>query len=262
MTFQLPFSVFVMRNSFDKVPRELEEAAVIDGAGQLKTLRAVMLPMVMPGVVTIGLFAFLTAWNEFFAALILLTKESSFTLPVLLNAARQGLYGTDRVGRPAGGRRHHDGPLPDLLRAAAAVLRQRPPVRSGEVMSASDANGLRPGTLVELPLGAVKPAGWLAEQLDLQAAGLTGALEELWADVGPDSAWLGGSGEDWERGPYYLDGLVPLAHLTGDPGLLAKASQVDRVDPGELRRGRPVRTAQQRRLVAADGGPQVPHPAP
>jgi len=98
VTFQLPFSVFVMRNSFDKVPRELEEAAVVDGASQMRTLRAVMLPMVMPGVVTIGLFAFLTAWNEFFAALILLTKESSFTLPVLLNATRQGLYGTIEWG--------------------------------------------------------------------------------------------------------------------------------------------------------------------
>jgi multiple sugar transport system permease protein len=98
VTFQLPFSVFVMRNSFDRVPRELEEAAVMDGAGQLRTLRTVMLPIVMPGVVTIGLFAFLTAWNEFFAALILLTKESSFTLPVLLNAARQGLYGTVNWG--------------------------------------------------------------------------------------------------------------------------------------------------------------------
>jgi multiple sugar transport system permease protein len=98
VTFQLPFSVFVMRNSFDKVPRELEEAAVVDGAGHLRTLAAVMLPMVTPGLVTIGLFAFLVAWNEFFAALILLTKESSFTLPVLLNAARQGLYGTINWG--------------------------------------------------------------------------------------------------------------------------------------------------------------------
>ena len=97
-TFQLPFAVFVMRNSFDRVPRELEEAAVMDGAGQLKTLRAVMLPIVMPGVVTIGLFAFLAAWNEFFAALILLTKETSFTLPVMLNATRQGLYGTVEWG--------------------------------------------------------------------------------------------------------------------------------------------------------------------
>lgn len=92
-------------------------------------------------------------------------------------------------------------------------------------MSASGADGLRPAALVELPLGAVKPAGWLAEQLTLQAQGLTGVLEEIWADVGPDSAWLGGSGEDWERGPYYLDGMLPLAHLTGDPRLLVKASR-------------------------------------
>jgi hypothetical protein len=85
--------------------------------------------------------------------------------------------------------------------------------------------GLAPPALVELPLGAVRAQGWLAEQLALQAAGLTGKLEELWPDVGPDSAWLGGSGEDWERGPYFVDGLVPLAHLTGDAGLLAKAGR-------------------------------------
>lgn len=85
--------------------------------------------------------------------------------------------------------------------------------------------GLATTRFRELPLGAVRPAGWLAEQLRLQADGLTGHLEELWADVGPDSGWLGGSGEDWERGPYYLDGLVPLAHLTSDRALLEKAQR-------------------------------------
>jgi hypothetical protein len=74
-----------------------------------------------------------------------------------------------------------------------------------------------------LPLGAVRPCGWLHEQLRLLAEGLTGHLDAIWPDTGPNSAWLGGSGEDWERGPYYCDGLVPLAYLLDDPALIAKA---------------------------------------
>ncbi len=84
---------------------------------------------------------------------------------------------------------------------------------------------LQPNAFNPLPLGAVEPKGWLRNQLEIQAAGLTGHLDEFWNDVGPNSGWLGGSGESWERGPYYLDGLLPLAYELNDPALIQKAKQ-------------------------------------
>lgn len=80
---------------------------------------------------------------------------------------------------------------------------------------------LLPTELVKLPLGAVKPEGWLRDQLIAQSHGLTGHLDEFWPDL-INSAWKGGDGESWERGPYYLDGLVPLAYLLDDTRLLHK----------------------------------------
>jgi uncharacterized protein len=76
-----------------------------------------------------------------------------------------------------------------------------------------------------LPLGSVLPSGWLLDQLRIQASGLGGHLDETWADVGSNSGWLGGTGESWERGPYFLDGLVPLAYLLNDERLKAKAQK-------------------------------------
>ena len=94
---QLPFSLYIMRNSFEAVPRELEEAAVIDGGGTFAVLRRVLLPAIVPAVVTVALFAFITSWNEFLGAIVLMTKAESFTLPVVLAAARTetSLGGTD-----------------------------------------------------------------------------------------------------------------------------------------------------------------------
>jgi hypothetical protein len=82
---------------------------------------------------------------------------------------------------------------------------------------------LQPNSFYLLPLTSVRPTGWLRRQLQIQAAGLTGHLDEFWPDLGPNSGWLGGTGESWERGPYFMDGLVPLAYLLDDPGLIAKA---------------------------------------
>ncbi len=90
---QMPFSIYVMRNAFEAVPRELEEAAVVDGCSSLQALRLVFLPAVVPGMTTVALFAFVMSWNEFIAALILMNKETSFTIPVMLVASRTGHYG-------------------------------------------------------------------------------------------------------------------------------------------------------------------------
>jgi len=76
-----------------------------------------------------------------------------------------------------------------------------------------------------LPLGSIRPAGWLRRQLELQASGLGGHLDEIWPDVGDNSGWLGGTGESWERGPYFVDGLVPLAYQLDDARLKAKAQK-------------------------------------
>ena len=84
---------------------------------------------------------------------------------------------------------------------------------------------LAPNAFYLLPLGAIQPRGWLRGQLTIQANGLGGHLDETWPDVGPNSGWLGGTGESWERGPYFLDGLLPLAWQLDDPKLKAKAQK-------------------------------------
>jgi multiple sugar transport system permease protein len=94
---QLPFSLYIMRNSFEAIPRELEEAAVIDGCDTLQLLLRICIPSVVPSIVTIALFAFITSWNEFLGALVMLNKGEMFTLPLVLAASRtvNMLGGTD-----------------------------------------------------------------------------------------------------------------------------------------------------------------------
>jgi multiple sugar transport system permease protein len=94
---QLPFSLYIMRNSLSAVPRELEEAAVTDGASSWQVLLRVCIPSTKPAIVTVALFAFIMSWNEFLGALVMMSRGSSFTLPLVLAAARTetSLGGTD-----------------------------------------------------------------------------------------------------------------------------------------------------------------------
>jgi multiple sugar transport system permease protein len=94
---QLPFSLYVLRNSLSAVPRELEEAAITDGASSWQVLLRVCIPSTVPAIVTVALFAFIMSWNEFLGALVMMSKGSSFTLPLILAAARTetSLGGTD-----------------------------------------------------------------------------------------------------------------------------------------------------------------------
>jgi multiple sugar transport system permease protein len=91
--FQLPFSIFMMRNSFESIPNELEESAQIDGCGSIATLIRVLLPAVRPGLVTVSLFAFLTSWGEFFAPLILLNSTDKFTMMLAVVNMRTATFG-------------------------------------------------------------------------------------------------------------------------------------------------------------------------
>lgn len=93
-TFQIPFAAFVLRNSFDAIPTELDDAARIDGCGPWATLWHVHLPMLKPGIAAVGIFAFLASWNEFLAALILMSQTSKFTLPVMLTTLQTNQYGS------------------------------------------------------------------------------------------------------------------------------------------------------------------------
>ncbi|ACT91899.1 beta-L-arabinofuranosidase domain-containing protein [Dyadobacter fermentans] len=82
---------------------------------------------------------------------------------------------------------------------------------------------LRANPYAELPLGAIKPQGWLREMLVRQKDGSTGKLDELYPLVmGKRNGWLGGDGDQWERGPYWIDGLLPLAYILDDKELIAK----------------------------------------
>lgn len=76
---------------------------------------------------------------------------------------------------------------------------------------------------MELPLGSIRAEGWLQDQLFRMKNGLTGHLDSIYSHVmGPRNGWLGGDGDVWERGPYWIDGLIPLAYILNDNSLIDK----------------------------------------
>jgi len=101
--FQLPFATFMMRISFEAVPKELEESALVDGAGSIAVLRRIFLPSVRPGLITVGLFAFLAAWNDFIAPLILISSSDKSTLPLAVANLRGQVMGVVDYGATEAG---------------------------------------------------------------------------------------------------------------------------------------------------------------
>ncbi len=83
-TTAVPFAIFQLRGAFEGIPRELEEAAMVDGATRFGAFVRVVLPAARPALAITGLFAFMTAWNEFILAATFLSSEESYTLPVVL----------------------------------------------------------------------------------------------------------------------------------------------------------------------------------
>jgi arabinogalactan oligomer/maltooligosaccharide transport system permease protein len=93
-TTAIPFCVWTLKGYFDSLPRELEEAARIDGAGPWRIFFQIILPLAKPGIAVTALFSFMTAWNEFIMASTFMTEETQYTLPVLLQSS-VGQYSAD-----------------------------------------------------------------------------------------------------------------------------------------------------------------------
>jgi len=127
LTILAPFTTWLMKSGFDSIPKEIEAAAMIDGAGLFQTLKIITLPLAMPVMATSALFAFLLAWDEFFYALLFTSDQRAKTLTVA-------------IADLAGGRVSDYG-----LIATAGVLAALPPVLIGLVMQRALISGLTNG---------------------------------------------------------------------------------------------------------------------
>lgn len=127
LTILAPFTTWLMKSGFDGIPREIESAAMIDGASLWQTLRIVTLPLALPTIATAVLFAFLLAWDEFFYALLFTSDQRAKTLTVA-------------IADIAGGRVSDYGMI-----AAAGVIAALPPVFIGLLMQRALISGLTSG---------------------------------------------------------------------------------------------------------------------
>lgn len=98
----MPFALWMMQGYLRDLPDEVEEAAAVDGANRVQVLRHIVFPLLLPGIIATGLFAFITSWNEFFFALVLVKTPELQTLPLVL-ARFVGLEGVARLGPLAAG---------------------------------------------------------------------------------------------------------------------------------------------------------------
>ncbi|MEA2594188.1 MAG: multiple sugar transport system permease protein [Thermomicrobiales bacterium] len=127
--FILPICVWVLKNMFDTVPREVREAGLVDGAGPMRVLFQIVIPLVLPGLVAVGVIAFFYAWNEYLFAQLLITDKSLFPASVGLGTMRTML----------------DTPIEQLL--AAGMLFSIPPVIFYVVMQRYIVAGISAGAV-------------------------------------------------------------------------------------------------------------------
>lgn len=129
-TYTLPFALWMLQGYVSAIPVELEEAAAMDGASRFQALRRVVFPLLAPGVVATAMFSFVSSWNEFFFALVLLQSPENYTLPITL---KMFIGGEGKVSL---------GPL-----AAGAVLASIPSIIFFAIMQRKLVGGLMSGAV-------------------------------------------------------------------------------------------------------------------
>ena len=157
-TFNLPFGVFVMRNTFLQIPWELSEAAAVDGASPARTLMSVLRPLVVPGVATTVLYAFLFSWTEFVGALTFITSNNLYTLPLALLNMEYGSVGQVNFGYLEAGAVIAMVPVRAAVHRPAALLHPRPGLRRRQGVSGIEAHRrARCAVISSLPLSVQTP---------------------------------------------------------------------------------------------------------